>query len=100
MKKYLVDFPERLNDKYEFRAAEIIYCIENEYAIRVCDIVNNRFGLSNMDVIEAENMISKVAGYMAKYFSWDPQVLREEKERCLKMLDSYGLQVIKNWRNS
>lgn len=90
-REYLPNYPERLSSKYEFRVAEIIYCIENEFAIHVKDILDNRFRISFLEVKEAGAMASKVAECMGKYFNWSEETVKKETEEALESLKSFAV---------
>lgn len=94
LKEYLAKYPARLSSKYQFRAAEVIYCIENEYALTVCDILNNRFRLGCIDVREAARIADKVGETMAEYFSWPLERKNNEHAAVKKVLASQGLAII------
>lgn len=94
LKEYLDRYPERISSKYEFREGEVIYCIENEFACTVDDVLNNRFGVGFFDVVEASKMAAKVNNLMADYFSWSPKLARTQSEDIRTKLDGLGYKIV------
>lgn len=99
LKQFIDEYPEKLSAKYEFREAEVIYCLEYEYGYTISDIINNRFRIGYFDVIEAANIVPKVCKLMKKYMRWDEKEEREQLEHVYRVLDSLGLSLIRSYSN-
>lgn len=93
---YLHKYPEILSEKYLFRAAEAIYCLENEYACTSLDIINNRFEVGYYDVEEAYKMKLKLDQILEKYYTSKGEKYLYDKEYSDKILKSLGLGIIFN----
>ncbi|KAI5148972.1 glycerol-3-phosphate dehydrogenase [Enteropsectra breve] len=89
MKPYLETYPAKICEEYEFREAEIVYCIENEYAITVSDIIFNRFQMAYYDAGCALHVIAPIANTMQKYFRWSNSVKANHAKNAKDLLKSF-----------
>lgn len=94
LKKYITKYPDRLSEKYLFRAGEAIYCIEHELAMYSSDIVNNRFSVGYYDVIEAREMAKKIDELLVSYFKSKNIEYSPNNEYADKVFDSLGYQLV------
>lgn len=95
-KKYIEKYNTRLTEKYLFRSADVVYCIDYEYACNISDILNGRFMVGYSDVREAYNMIRPIGKIMAEIFEWD--AIKEELEvrSTIELLATLGLDIVQN----
>ncbi|KAL6122861.1 glycerol 3 P DHase A [Nucleospora cyclopteri] len=94
IKKYLKEHENQLSQKYLFKDAEVFYVIENEYAITVGDIVNNRFRLGYYDVKEAFIVGKKILILLKTYYNWNKNRLKNEKRKFVKELKELGFGLL------
>ncbi|CAD25806.1 MITOCHONDRIAL GLYCEROL-3-PHOSPHATE DEHYDROGENASE [Encephalitozoon cuniculi GB-M1] len=84
-----------LSVKYSYLIEEVEYCIDNEMAVKVCDVLCNRLMIGLMDVKEAYQCIDKVLGVFKKKHGWDADRCNREEADAIRMLDKYGLQILR-----
>lgn len=94
LKPYLLNYPEKISNKYPFTAAEVIYCVEHEYACTSLDIINNRFEVGFYDLEEAYKMKGKIDKILESYFNSKGEKYLFESQYCDKILKSIGLGLI------
>lgn len=75
---------------YTYIEAEVIYAIRYEWAVRAEDILLRRTRLAFLNKTEALLALPSVLDIMSKEMKWSSDRRREEHERCLEMLRSFG----------
>lgn len=85
----------RLTDGYPYTKEEVIYCIEYEMAIKLSDILFDRFLISYIDVRRAHEIMKPVCEIMTLKFNWDQQQVQEEIKDCLSLLETCGYNLLK-----
>lgn len=99
LSSYLQDKPDVISDKYNIRAGEILYIIENEFACTVEDVLVYRLGLAFIDVLEANRLGPDVCNIMAEYFGWSEDQKKLQMDSFRKCMESFGLSLIQKYRN-
>ncbi|WUR04128.1 glycerol-3-phosphate dehydrogenase (GPDM) [Vairimorpha necatrix] len=95
MSEYYTGTYTRLTDGYPYTKEEIIYCIEQEFAYKVSDVLFNRFMISYLDVRRAYNLIRPVADVMKDYFVWNQEKYEEQIRECKEMMETVGFSLLK-----
>lgn len=85
-----------LSEKYLYLLGEIAYCIDNELAVRVCDVLCNRLMLGLLDVREAYGCVGKVLGVFKAKCHWDADRCKKEEAEAVDLLESYGLSILRD----
>lgn len=84
----------RLSRRYPYLVAEVAYCIDNEMAVKVCDVLCNRLVLGLVDVKEARRCIGAVLEVFREKCGWDEDRCRREEAEAAALLNSYGLAIL------
>lgn len=83
-----------LSGKYPYLAEEVAYCIDNEFAVRVCDVLCNRLMLGLLDVREAHRCMKRVLEIFKTKCHWDADRCKMEEAEATRLLNSYGLSIL------
>ncbi|KAF7683084.1 putative glycerol-3-phosphate dehydrogenase [Astathelohania contejeani] len=75
----------KLSPKYEYLEKEVEYCVKNEMAVTINDIICRRMRLGFIDVDEASKVVSKVGSIMKPLMGWS----NKEMKRNIKMAKEY-----------
>ena len=89
---------KRLNSKYAFLEAEVVFACRHEYALTVQDVLARRTRLAFIDSEAAESCVERVADLMARELGWGWK--RKKKEvadfkvwlKTMNMSEDTGLQ--------
>jgi len=71
---------------YPYLEAEIIYAIENEFAVTACDIVARRTRLAYLNATAARLALPRVVEIMGGHLGWNEARRRKEIETCEALL--------------
>ncbi|EJW01404.1 hypothetical protein EDEG_00460 [Edhazardia aedis USNM 41457] len=82
-----------LSNKYSFLEMEVNYCIENEMALSITDIIGRRMRFGFIDVNEADKSIKKIANLMSKSLKWKPHQKKLEIQNAHNYLLTLGLDI-------
>lgn len=94
---YISKYPQKLSEKFPFLLGEAIYCIENEYACDSIDILNNRFGIGFVDILEMKKMKESLDGYLKEYFESKNEKFEYDAFYNEKTFDAFGHDLIKGF---
>lgn len=92
LKEYLEKYPETLSEKYLFKDAEVVYCIDYEYACTISDVINGRFMVGYFDVQEAYRMVDRTALVMSEALGWSLERRNKEIKNAILSLNAMGLK--------
>ncbi|AFN83891.1 glycerol-3-phosphate dehydrogenase [Encephalitozoon romaleae SJ-2008] len=96
LSKYIKkDRKKLLSVKYSYFSEEVEYCIDNEMAVRICDVLCNRLMIGLMDVKEAYGCIEKVLETFKRKHGWDADRCNREEVDAIRMLNTYGLKILR-----
>lgn len=84
-----------LSPEYSYFVGEVEYCIDNEMAIRICDVLCNRLMFGMVDVRGAYGCIEKVLEVFRTKHRWNADRCSREETEAIRMLNMYGLSVLK-----
>ncbi|KAG5860250.1 glycerol-3-phosphate dehydrogenase [Encephalitozoon hellem] len=84
-----------LSEKYSYFCEEVEYCIDNEMAVRICDVLCNRLMIGLVDVKEAYGCIRKVLEIFKRKHRWDADRCNDEEINAIRMLNTYGLKILR-----
>lgn len=85
-----------LSPKHPYLVEEVAYCIDNEMAVKICDVLCNRLMLGLVDVREAYKCIDKVLDVFRSKCHWDADRCNEERAEAVRLLDTYGLNILED----
>jgi glycerol-3-phosphate dehydrogenase len=69
-----------LDKDFPYLEEEIKYHIDEEYAVKVVDILIRRLSLALVDLQGARKIAGKVLGIMSKYLEWDNERVQKEEK--------------------
>jgi glycerol-3-phosphate dehydrogenase len=70
--------PRRINVKYPFLEAEVIFAIRHEYALNPIDVIARRTRIAFIDSVAAEKSIDRIVDLMGDELKWSRSKRREE----------------------
>lgn len=76
----------RLTPTYPIILAEIIFAVEQEYALTAVDVLARRTRLAFLNADEAEAVVPKVIDTMAPLLGWSPAQRAAEADRATEYL--------------
>ncbi|RHY27770.1 hypothetical protein DYB32_006537 [Aphanomyces invadans] len=80
------DHPKRLHPKYPYVESEVIFAVQQEYAVRAVDVLARRTRLAYIDAVATEQVMDKVIAMMAQLLKWDKKRCAAEKDEALAFL--------------
>ncbi|KAL7346848.1 glycerol-3-phosphate dehydrogenase [Encephalitozoon intestinalis] len=86
---------DHLSEKYTYLVEEVEYCIDNEMAVRICDVLCNRLMIGLIDVKEAYRCLGKVLEIFKRKHRWDADRCNREEVDAIRMLNTYGLKILR-----
>jgi glycerol-3-phosphate dehydrogenase len=72
----------RLSPRYPFVLAEVVFAVEQEYALTPVDVLARRTRLAFLNADEALAALPAVVGTMAPLLGWTPAEIAAETERA------------------
>ena len=76
----------RLCARFPYIAAEVVFAVEHEYAVRAVDVLARRTRLAFLNAAEAAEAAPAVLRIMAPLLGWGAERVREEGERVAEFL--------------
>ena len=76
----------RLCARFPFIAAEVVFAVEHEYAVRAVDVLARRTRLAFLNAAEAAEAAPAVLRIMAPLLGWGAERVREEGQRVAEFL--------------
>ncbi|RQM24043.1 hypothetical protein B5M09_004825 [Aphanomyces astaci] len=80
------DHPKRLHPKYPYVESEVIFAVQQEYAVRAVDVLARRTRLAFVDAVASDQVMDKVIGMMAQLLQWDKKRCAAEKQEATEFL--------------
>ncbi len=80
--------PLRLVQKQPFLEAEVLFAVEQEYAVTAVDVVARRLGLAFMDATSARAAAPRVVDIMGKHMSWTNSKQKSELSKLYAFIDT------------
>lgn len=77
---------ERLSPRYPFIAAEVVFAVEQEYALTAVDVLARRTRLAFLNAEEARAALPAVLDLMAPLLGWDAAAREREHARATDFL--------------
>ncbi|TBU15920.1 glycerol-3-phosphate dehydrogenase [Ordospora colligata] len=84
-----------MSRKYSYLISEVEYCIDNELAVSICDVLSNRLMLSLFDVREAYECVGQVLDVFRRKHRWGADRCNKEEIEAVKLLNTYGLSLLR-----
>jgi len=84
--------PKRLTSGYPFLEAEVVLAVEQEYAIKLTDVLARRMRLAFIDVQATRQCASRVADIMGLMLHWDKKRKQAELEELEVFLKTMEMQ--------
>lgn len=81
-------YGRRLVPRHPFIAAEVVFAVEQEYAVTIVDVLARRTRLSFMDAAAAREATPAVASIMANLLGWDAAKTARETAAAYAFLDT------------
>lgn len=81
-------YGRRLVPRHPFIAAEVVFAVEQEYAVTIVDVLARRTRLSFMDAAAAREATPAVARIMANLLGWDAAKTARETAAAYAFLDT------------
>ncbi|KAM0687815.1 mitochondrial glycerol-3-phosphate dehydrogenase [Conglomerata obtusa] len=94
LREYLQKKSKKLSENYSFIEEEILYCIDNEMAVKLTDVIARRINLGFIDVLEASKNVFKVSKIMKKHLNWSEKIRKKEVLNALEYLETLGLSFV------
>ncbi|KAH9411410.1 FAD-dependent oxidoreductase [Ordospora pajunii] len=95
--RYMADGEKRhvMSRKYSYLASEVEYCIDNELAASICDVLSNRLMISLFDVREAYECVGQVLDVFRRKHRWGADRCNREEIEAVRILNTYGLSLLR-----
>ncbi|CCI10038.1 unnamed protein product [Albugo candida] len=81
-------FPRRLHPKYPYLESEIVFAVQQEYAIRVTDIIGRRMRLAFIDSEVAFQLAPGIVHLMGDLLKWSKDRRQRELQECEQYLNT------------
>ena len=85
------DLTSRLDPRYPYILAEVLYAVRNEYAQTARDVLARRTRLAFLNARAALDALPGVINVMAEELGWDKKRRKEEVKKTVEFLESMGL---------
>ncbi|KAG9403447.1 mitochondrial glycerol-3-phosphate dehydrogenase [Aphanomyces cochlioides] len=80
------DHPKRLHPKYPYLESEVVFAVQQEFAVKAVDVLARRTRLAYVDSTASEEVMDKVISMMAQLLKWDKKRCAAEKEEAQQFL--------------
>ncbi|KAF0689660.1 Aste57867_18897 [Aphanomyces stellatus] len=82
------DHPKRLHPKYPYLESEVVFAVQQEYAVKAVDVLARRTRLAFVDAVASDEVMDKVISMMAQLLKWDKKRMAVEKEDARVFLET------------
>lgn len=90
---YIQGNPVKLCGGYDYLEKEIDYCVDNEMAIKVMDVLARRLSLAFIDVKAASRCVERVSVIMKRKLQWKESKRKEEVKEAFEYLKTLGSEL-------
>ncbi|KYR00095.1 Glycerol-3-phosphate dehydrogenase [Tieghemostelium lacteum] len=84
------DQPRRLVEGYPYLEAEVVYAVQNEYAVKAQDILARRTRLSFLDYNKSMQSLPKIIDIMAPLLNWNQSQKDQEMKNSINYLNTFN----------
>jgi glycerol-3-phosphate dehydrogenase len=82
------DHPRRLHPKYPYLEAEVVFAVNQEYAVKATDVIGRRTRLAFIDSGIALDLMPRVVNMMGELLGWSKPRREQELKECKEYLET------------
>ncbi|CAI5709485.1 unnamed protein product [Hyaloperonospora brassicae] len=82
------DHPRRLHPKYPYLEAEVVFAVQQEYALKATDILGRRMRLAFIDSGVGKELMPRVVYMMGQLLGWSKARHEQELAECKEYLET------------